>query len=148
MKNLKLTNIHFMLMNYLSLIFIVITFQYLKDVDWTWLFISSEVFFITLFLISFYFSYMKTGTWGFVHRSLEKLDEREIKIVGKTSKLSYAIFTVVALLIMLILSITEWSINIVFTAALIYFAHILPASILVVKNRKAYEKDDEKENLK
>jgi len=136
MKNLKLNNIHFMLMNYLSLIFIVITFQYLKDLDWTWMFISSEVFFITLFLISFYFTYLKTGTWSFVHRSLEKLDESELKIVGKTSKLAYAIFTIIALAIMLVLSVTEWSINIVFTIALIYFAHILPASILVIKNRK------------
>ena len=136
MKNLKLNSIHFMLMNYLSLIFIVITFQYLKDIDWTWVFITSEVFFITLFIISFYFSYFKTGTWSFVHRSLEKLDERELKIVGKTSRLSYAIFTIVALAIMLVLSVTEWRINIIFTVALIYFAHILTASILVIKNRK------------
>ncbi|NOR44079.1 MAG: hypothetical protein GQ534_00705 [Candidatus Delongbacteria bacterium] len=136
MKNLKLNSIHFMLMNYLSLIFIVITFQYLRDMEWTWVFASSEVFFIVLFIISFYFSYFKTGTWGFVHRSLEKLDERELKIVGKTSRLSYAIFTVVALAIMFLLSITEWRINMVFTSALIYFAHILPASILVIKNRK------------
>ena len=136
MKNLKLNSIHFMLMNYLSLIFIVITFQYLRDIDWTWVFVTSEIFFIVLFIISFYFAYFKTGTWGFVHRSLEKLDERELKIVGKTSNLSYVIFTIVALAIMFVLSVTEWRINIVFTVALIYFAHILPASILVIKNRK------------
>ena len=136
MKDLKLSTIHFMLMNYLSLIFIVLTFQYLKDIEWTWVFITSEVFFITLFIISLYYAYIKTGTWGFVHRSLDKLDERELKIVGKTSRLSYAIFTIVALLIMLVLSVTEWRINIIFTVALIYFAHILPASILVIKNRK------------
>ncbi|MDA3838520.1 MAG: hypothetical protein PF574_06015 [Candidatus Delongbacteria bacterium] len=142
MKNLKLSKIHFMLMNYLSLVFIVITFQYMKDLDWTWMFISSEVFFITLFIISFYFSYIKTGTWSFVHRSLEKLDERELKIVGKTSKLAYAIFTIIALAIMLVLSVTAWSINIIFTVALIYFAHILPASILVITNWKEYEEEN------
>ena len=136
MKNIKLNSIHFMLMNYLSLIFIVITFQYLRDIEWSWVFVVSEVFFIVLFAISLYYSYVKTGTWSFVHRSLDKLDERELKIVGKTSNLAYAIFTVVALAIMLVLSVTEWSINIVFTVALIYFAHILPASILVIKNRK------------
>ena len=142
MKNLKLSSIHFMLMNYLSLILIVITFQYLKDIDWTWVFITSEVFFITLFIISFYFSYFKTGTWGFVHRSLDKLDERELKIVGKSSRLSYAIFTVIALLIMMVLSLTDWRINMVFTAAMIYFSHILPASILVIKNRKKDNAND------
>jgi len=130
-------------MNYLSLIFIVITFQYLKDIDWTWVFVTSEVFFITLFVISLYYAYIKTGTWGFVHRSFEKLDERELKIVGKTSRISYAIFTIVALAIMLVLSVTEWRINTIFTVALIYFAHILPASILVVKN-KNQSKDKKK----
>ena len=139
MKDLKLNSIHFMLMNYLSLIFIVITFQYLKDIEWTWVFATSEIFFIVLFIISFYFSYFKTGTWGFVHRSLDKLDERELKIVGKTSRLSYAVFTIIALLIMLVLSVTEWRINIIFTVALIYFAHILPVSILVIKNRNQSE---------
>ena len=139
MKNLKLSNIHFVLMNYLSLVFIVITFQYMRNIEWSWMFVTSEVFFIVLFIISFYYSYAKTGTWSFVHRSLEKLDERELKILGKTSKLSYAIFTLVALAVMLILSVTEWSINIVFTVALIYFAHILPASILVIKNRNENE---------
>ena len=132
-----------MLMNYLSLIFIVITFQYLKDIEWTWMFVTSEVFFVTLFIISLYYAYIKTGTWGFVHRSLEKLDERELKIVGKTSSLSYAIFTIVALAIMFVLSVTEWSITIVFTVALIYFAHILPASILVIKNRKKDNENNE-----
>ena len=143
MKNLKLNSIHFMLMNYLSLIFIVITFQYMRDIEWTWVFVTSEVFFVTLFIISFYFSYFKTGTWRFVHKSLDKLDERELKIVGTTSKLSYAIFTIIALAIMFILSITEWRINIIFTVALIYFAHILPASILVIKDiKKDNENDD------
>ena len=135
MKDLKLNSIHFMLMNYLSLILIVITFQYLKDVEWTWVFVVLEVFFIVLFAISLYYSYIKTGTWSFVHRSLEKLDERELKIVGKASRLSYAVFTIIALLIMMVLSVTEWRINMVFTAAMIYFSHILPASILVIKNR-------------
>ncbi len=136
MNNLKLNSTHLMLMNYISMIFIVITFQYLRNVEWRWLFVTSEVFFITLFIISLYYAYIKTGTWGFVHRSLDKLDERELKIVGKTSRLSYAIFTVIALLIMMVLSLTDWNINMIFTAALIYFAHILPASILVIKNRK------------
>ncbi|MCK4980441.1 MAG: hypothetical protein KAS62_08595 [Candidatus Delongbacteria bacterium] len=135
MKDLKLNSIHFMLMNYLSLILIVITFQYLKDVEWTWVFVVLEVFFIVLFAVSLYYSYIKTGAWSFAHRTLEKLDERELKIIGKTSSLSYAIFTIVALAVMFVLSVTEWRINIIFTIALIYFAHILPASILVIKNR-------------
>ena len=143
MKDLKLNSIHFMLMNYLSLILIVITFQYLKDVEWTWVFVVLEVFFIVLFAISLYYSYIKTGTWSFVHRSLEKLDERELKIVGKTSRLSYVVFTIIALLIMMVLSVTEWRINMVFTAAMIYFSHILPASILVIKNRKEVSKNDD-----
>ena len=62
--------------------------------------------------------------------------KRELKIVGKTSRLSYVVFTIIALLIMMVLSVTEWRINMVFTAAMIYFSHILPASILVIKNRK------------
>ncbi|MBN2790708.1 MAG: hypothetical protein JXR69_11005 [Candidatus Delongbacteria bacterium] len=134
MKNLKLNSIHFVLMNYLGLIFIVFTFQYLRDIEWSWMFVASEVFFITLFAISFYFAYIKTKAWGFVHLSVKDLDERELILVRKILRLSYAIFTIIALLIMLLLSITDMRINIVFTVALIYFAHILPASILVIMN--------------
>ncbi|MCG2759994.1 MAG: hypothetical protein L6407_02105 [Candidatus Delongbacteria bacterium] len=135
MKNFKLNNIHYIIMNYLSVIFMTLVFQFMKDIEWTWLFFTTEVFFLTIFIISFYFAYYKTKAWIFVHSSLDKLNEKESKIVGNTSKQSYVIFTIVVLLILLLLSVTEFRINIVFTVALIYFAHILPASIIVFKNR-------------
>jgi flagellar biosynthesis protein FlhB len=108
----------------------------MKDIEKSWPIISVLSFLGAVFVISFYFAYYKTGSWKFVHTPLEKLDERELKIAGSTSRISYAVFTVVALLVMLVLSLTELQINVVFTAVFIYFAHILPATIyLIISNR-------------
>jgi len=132
----NLNNKHYIGLNLLSAALFVPAIEYMKNIEAGWPLITSLVFLGAVFVISFYFAYYKTGAWKFVHTPLEKLDERELKIAGSTSRISYAVFTVIALLVMLVLSLTELQINVVFTAVFIYFAHILPATIyLIVFNR-------------
>jgi len=137
----KLNNIHYIGLNLLSAVLFVPAIEYLKDYEARWPLVSSLVFLGVIFTGSFYFAYYLTGAWKFVHTPLEKLDERELKISGSTSRISYAVFTVVSLLVMLVLSLTDLQINVVFTAVFIYFAHILPSSIVSLRTRKITEQE-------
>ena len=138
-----LRNIHYIGLNLLSAAGFVPAIEYMKELEARWPLVSSLVFLGVVFAISFYFAYYKTGAWKFVHTPLEKLDERELKIVGTTSRISYAVFTVLALLVMLVLSLTDLQINVVFTAVFIYFAHILPATVSALRNNAVQEPEKE-----
>ena len=114
----------------LSLCSIVIIFEYFKIEQRDSVFIAIEIIPIIIFLVSFIVTFIKTGLWGFIHKPLKNLDEREIALTSKSLRHAYAIFTVVTLIFLLSLSITNTQIDIVQVASLILFAHILPASII------------------
>lgn len=84
-------------------------------------------------LITFIFTYWKTRLWHFVHKPIRKLDERELQITGNLLRIAYAIFTVIALSVLLLSSLMETQVSIITVAALIYFAHILPATVIAWK---------------
>ncbi len=135
----KLNNIHYIGLNLLSAVLFVPAIEYMKELEARWPLITVLSFLGAVFTISFYFAFYRTGAWKFVHTPLEKLDERELKIAGSTSRISYAVFTVVSLLVMLVLSLTDLQINVVFTAVFIYFAHILPSSIVSLGTKNVPE---------
>ena len=126
----NLSNIHYIGLNLLSAALFIPAIEYMKDFEACWPLITVLSFLGAVFIISFYFA-------------LEKLDERELKIAGSTSRISYAVFTVVALIVMLILSLTGLQINVVFTAVFIYFAHILPATVTVIRDKKLTDPEKE-----
>lgn len=74
--------------------------------------------------------YVRTGMWRFVHRDFASYDEREARVALGALRFAYAIFTVVALGLMLVASATAFEINVVLVAGLILTAHILPASVI------------------
>jgi len=119
------------ILNYLSLIFIVLIFEYGKTEQWDIILLITEIAVLSIFLVSFVLIYVRSGLWEFIHKPLKKLDEREIALTSKSLRYSYTVFTVILLLVLLILSIFEVSLSVVLVAALIIFAHILPASVLV-----------------
>ena len=94
------------------------------------IFIATEIIAFLIFLISFGLTYLKTGLWQFTHKSLKKLDEREIALTSKSLRIAYAIFTVIVLFLLLSLAIFNAKIDVVLVAALIILAHILPASVI------------------
>lgn len=133
----NLNRIHYVGLNLLSVASLVPTIAYMKEFDAKWPLITVLTFLTVIFIISFYFAFSRTGAWKFVHTPLEELDERELKIVGKNSRISYAVFTISALIVMFVLSLTDLKIDIVFTAVFIYYAHILPAAITVLRKKTA-----------
>ena len=114
----------------LSLCSMVIIFEFCKIKRSANLFIVTEIIAFIIFLVSFVLTYLKTGLWQFTHKALKKLDEREIALTSKSLRLAYAIFTVVILILLLSLAITNTPIDVVLVASLILFAHILPASFI------------------
>ncbi|MCK5853008.1 hypothetical protein KAH27_08280 [bacterium] len=114
----------------LSLCAMVIIFEFCKIKRSYNLCVATEIIIFIIFSISFVITYLKTGLWQFTHKSLKKLDEREIALTSKSLRIAYAIFTVVILILLLSLAIFNAAIDVVLVAALILLAHILPASVI------------------
>jgi len=65
------------------------------------------------------------------HASYKKLDEREIQVVFKATSISYSLFAIAILVIIYIFILSGLGqIDAVLAVSLLYFAHILPASII------------------
>jgi len=98
-----------------------------------------------LLVISFVIVYARTRLWRFVHTSPAKLDEREITVTYESLRHSYAVFTVICLAIVLLAELFKddllggYEIPLMpIFGALIYLAHILPASVIAWRERKIY----------
>ncbi len=119
--------------NLSSLLALIIISEYADKFEWNIGFMIIGLAALILILISFIFTYWKTKLWHFVHKPIRKLDERELQITGNLLRIAYAIFTVIALSVLLLYSLLEIQVGIIFVAALIYFSHILPATVIAWK---------------
>ncbi len=108
----------------------VLIFEYCKVEQRDSAMIAIEIIPFTIFLVSFIVTFIKTGLWGFIHKPLKKLDEREIAVTSKSLRYAYSIFAVVVLFILLSIATTNLQVDVVLVASLILFAHILPASVI------------------
>ncbi len=133
--------------NYLSLVFLLMMFYFAeKDGVVTAHFVGMAVSFM-ITIITFYIVNKKTGLWGLTHRKIENLDEREIQLTHNALRYSYAIFSILILCSIFILSIPGFiksfgeldtfraSMRIGFMV-LMYLAHTLPASIIAWKEKE------------
>jgi len=123
-------------LTYLSLLVLVYIFQFENPAQWTFLLKVAGIIILLILFVSFYFTYVKTRLWQFIHKPLNKLDEREIELTSKSLRYAYAIFTVLTLLILLGLVFSPTQVHIVSVASLILFAHLLPASIIAWTERQ------------
>ena len=114
----------------ISLCSMVLTFEYYKIEQRDSTFIAIEIISVIIFIVSFMLTFINTGLWGFIHKPLKDLDEREIALTSKSLRYAYAIFTVVTLMLLLYFAVTLTPLDVVLVAALILFAHLLPASII------------------
>ncbi len=114
----------------LSLCSMVLIFEYYKIEQRDSSLIAIETVPIIIFLVSFVLTYIKTGLWGFIHKPLKNLDEREIALTSMSLRYAYGIFTIVVLALLLSLALTNTPIDVVLVVSLILFAHILPASVI------------------
>ena len=123
------------IITFLSLIGVVFVYEYGISGYWNNILKITDVILLTMFMFTFRFTFVKTGLWRFTHKSIDKLDEREVVLTSKSLRFAYSIFTVVLLLILLGFSFFNRSLSMVLVAALIIFAHLLPASVLAWTER-------------
>ncbi|MCD4735268.1 MAG: hypothetical protein K8R53_04440 [Bacteroidales bacterium] len=121
---------------FLSLFGIVSIFEYGISGQWNDILKVIEIVLIVIFIISLGLTFLKTGLWKFTHKSLEKLDEREVALTSKSLRYAYGIFTVFLLLLLFSFSIFDKQLSMVLVVSLIIFAHLLPASVIAWTERR------------
>ena len=119
------------ILNYLSIILILIIFYLIKSLGINKIYLLIEVIPIVVLIMSFKSAFLTTNFWKMTHTSSKNLDERELQVVYKATTFSYTIFTVACLIIIYAFNLTGLgSIDVVLAACLLYFAHTLPAVII------------------
>ena len=117
--------------NYMSVIFILTIFYTGKNLEWPPYVLISGIVAIIVFVFSFIQVFIGTSLWKMVHASDKILDERQIKVVLSSLKYSYMTFTIVCLAIIYGFAVAELGpIDVVLASCLLYFAHTLPAIIV------------------
>jgi len=90
-------------------------------------------------VLSFFHVIWRTGLWRMTHAKVENLDERQIMVTREALRYSYGIFAPCSLLLMFVAAVAAdhgWRIfDVMLPAALLYFAHILPAVILAWREK-------------
>jgi len=84
-------------------------------------------------LISFREVYWRTGFWILTHRTRVPQDNEQLKRYYIVSRESYVVFTIFIIVLLFIFSLTGVSIDVFMSAMLLYLAHILPASLIVLQ---------------
>lgn len=117
--------------NYVSLILMLVIFYVVKLLDCNKIFLILEILPLIAIIISFNYAYNRSGLWKLVHRSQKKLDERELQIVHRAIKYSYTMFVIISLVLILLFAVAEGRpIDALLAACLIYLAHTLPAAVI------------------
>ncbi len=117
--------------NYISLLSLIPIYWYLKiSVENEGRFVIL-VLPVTVLMISYYFAFVRTKLWKFTHTSISGLDEREVQVLYKSLRTSYTIFVIFTVAVLYFMSVTGLNqINVMIASGLLYFAHILPSSVL------------------
>jgi membrane-associated HD superfamily phosphohydrolase len=124
-------NRSWILLHYLSLIALIIFFYSGKFSQWPLLLTMILGISLVIFIISFVYAFIKTNLWKIVHTSSKNLDERETQVVLHALKYAYAIFTILCVVIMYVLAITQFQIiDVFFAGGVLLVAHTLPAAIV------------------
>jgi len=115
------------IINFISLILLVLIFELIKSGFLTQKHIFFEIVPISILIFTYIQQFVSTELWKFTHKSLQKLDEREMQLSNKALRFSYSFFTILSLGLIYIYSLLGMRIHVVFIASLLYLAHILPA---------------------
>ena len=128
---MKKNNITAVVINYVSLLLMLVIFYVVKILDCNKIFLLLEIVPLIAMIISFNFAFNKSGLWKLIHKSQKKLDERELQIVYKAVKYSYTMFVIISLVLIYIFAVAEGRpIDVLLAASLIYLAHTLPATVI------------------
>ena len=124
------------ILNYLSIIFILSFFYTGKYVDLNLLVLIGGAASLLLFIFSFIKGFIKTKLWKLSHTSTKNLDERQLQVMLNSLKYAYSIFIVITLIIIYGFALANLgSIDVVIAGCLLYLAHTLPAAIVGWKEK-------------
>jgi hypothetical protein len=120
----------FILLTYISLVGFVLGFEYCKihGID-----LKSEticIIFLVGFALGFYFSFIRTGLWSFIHKPASQFNQHELEITSNSLRISYSVFAIFVLSLLLAFSLAEFVIDIITVIGLLILAHSLPAAVL------------------
>jgi len=127
------------IINYLSIFFILVFFYAGINIGWNVLIIAGEIIVIITAVMSFIYLHIRTHLWKLVHTSIEELDERQIQVRYESLRYSYSIFSIISLLVIFYHSLTirgDVSFGMLILSSLIYLAHTLPSSIIAWTEKK------------
>jgi len=128
---MKKKNLTAVVINYVSLILMLVIFYAVLWFGLNKIFIIVEVIPLLAIIISFNFAFKRSGLWKLIHRSQKTLDERELQIVHKAIKNSYTIFVIISLALIILFAVAEGRpIDMLLATSLIYLAHTLPAAVI------------------
>jgi len=124
------------ILNYLSIIFILVIFYLIKLLGINKINLLFEIIPIVVLIVTFKSAFLTTNFWKMTHTSSKNLDERELQVVYKATTFSYTIFTIACLIIIYTFNLIGLgSIDVVLAACLLYFAHTLPAAIIAFTHK-------------
>ncbi len=124
------------IINYLSIIFLLSFFYTGKYLNWTVFVFIGEAASLLLFVFSFIKGFIKTHLWRMSHTSTKNLDERQLQVLLNSLKYSYTIFTIITLIIIYGFAVAELGpIDVVIAGCLLYVSHTLPAAIIGWKEK-------------
>lgn len=119
------------IINFLSIFCILFVFYLVKFAIIHPMWLVLEILPLSSVVISFRKAFVLSGAWKICHSSFSDLDERELQLVLKATNLSYSIFTICTLIIIYIFILSGLGcLDAVLAGALLYFAHIIPTSII------------------
>lgn len=128
------------IVNYASLLLFLVLYYTGFIRGWNPALVTGTLFFLAATIASLILVHVTTGLWRLGHTAVEELDERQVQITHEALRLSYSLFSVICLLIMLFNAVTGYRGHYVFDAILpvsmLYFAHSLPSSVIAWKERE------------
>lgn len=124
------------ILNLSSLIVIVLFFELVKLNNWNPQILVYEAIPFLLLLISHIQSFAKSGVWKFIHISFNNLDENEKSLRLNATRISYSLFTIFILAVLIIYHLLDLKLNMILISSFIYLAHIIPAYVIVISKSK------------
>lgn len=119
----------------LSLVGVMVAFELGINMGWSTILKFICVSLLVMLFVTYPFGFIITGLWGFTHKSVGELDERELQITGKALRIAYAVFSVIILIVLYLFAVLEIRLSVVLAAGLLLFAHLLPGTVIAFSEK-------------
>lgn len=109
----------FIALNYCCLAGAILLLPVIRKTGWNIFLVVGLTLLFLAALYSFFRIHIQSGAWMFVHRSVRHLDERELQLVHQALRISYSLFSVICLLLLLLLRLARAYPRILFDARIL-----------------------------